>query len=145
MIKFNTIGQIEHGEYPFEDAVAGADILNGDFGTVTDGEFACAATASKAVMQVEVGDDMGMDEYKITEGEHVRVVDLEKLEGKTVEIYGAQLPASYTVGDKLKSDAKGKLVTGATAAPYLEITKIIGNKLGVEATVVAKATATPSV
>lgn len=137
MIKFNTIGQIEHLN-AFEDAVVDTEILNGDFGTVTDGKFAVAATATKAVMQIEVGDDAGMPEYKIGVGSHVRVLDLTKLNGKTVEIYGAQLPSSFTKGDKLTSDAAGKLVTGATAAPYLEVTKIVGNKLGVEATVVAE-------
>lgn len=137
MIKFNTIGQIEKGYY-FENAVIETAILNGDFGEVADGVFNVAAKATKAVMQVEVGDDMGMDEYPIPNGSHVRVLNLEELNGKTVEIYGAQLPSTYTKGDKLESDAKGKLVTGATVAPYLEITKIIGNKLGVEVTVVTE-------
>lgn len=36
MFKFHTIGQIEHGEYPFEDAVVDVDVLNGAFGDVTD-------------------------------------------------------------------------------------------------------------
>ena len=40
MIKFNTIGQIEHGEYPFEDAIASADTFNGAYGEVTSGSFA---------------------------------------------------------------------------------------------------------
>lgn len=137
MIKFNTIGQIEKG-YFFEDAVVDTAVLNGAFGKVTAGKFAPAASAKKAVMQVEVGDDTGMDEYKIPAGSHVRVVDLEQLHGKKIEIYGAQLPAVYAVGHKLASDASGKLVAGATAAPYYEVVKVIGNKLGVEATVVAK-------
>lgn len=138
MIKFNTIGQIEHGEYPFEDAVTKADAFNGDFGSVTDKEFKVAAKATRAIMQLEVGDDMGMPEYKIPAGSHVRVLNLEKMNGKTVEVYGSQLPSTFKKGDKLESDATGNLVTGATTAPYLEITKIIGNKLGFEATVVAK-------
>ena len=43
-------------------------------------------------------------------------------------------------GDKLESDASGKLVKGATVAPYLEVTGIVGNHLGVEVKVVATAT-----
>ena len=140
MIKFNTIGQIEKGYY-FEDAVIDAEVLNGAFGSVTNGKFAPAASATKAVMQVEVGDDMDIDTYKIPAGSHVRVVDLEALNGQVVEIYGAQLPATYKVGDALVSDASGKLVVGtgtSVAAPKYEITKVIGNKLGVEVKIVAK-------
>ena len=37
-------------------------------------------------------------------------------------------------------DASGKLVKGATVAPYLEVTGIVGNHLGVEVKVVATAT-----
>lgn len=147
MIKFNTIGQIEKGYY-FEDAVVDTEVLNGAFGAVTNGKFSAAASATKAVMQVEVGDDMGMDKYKIPAGSHVRVVDLAALNGKVVEVYGAQLPATYKVGDALVSDANGNLVvkeptvSGSTttpvAAPKYEITKIIGNKLGVEVKIVAE-------
>lgn len=136
MIKFRKISQIEK-LYPFVDAVIDKDALNGDFGLVTAGKFAPKADAKQAVMQVEVGDDMDMPEYKIPAGSHVRVVDLEKLDGQEIEVYGVQLPDTFKVGDKLKSDATGKLVSGASAAPYYEVTKIIGNKLGVAAKVVA--------
>lgn len=140
MIKFNSIDQIEK-TYCFEDAVVDKDVLNGDFGTVSDGAFAVGADATKAIMVDEVGDDMGMDEYKIPAGSHVRVLDLLELakqhpKNAKVEIYGAQLPASFNVGDKLKSDTTGKLVTGATVAPYFEVTAIIGNKLGAEVKIV---------
>lgn len=140
MIKFNTIGQIEKGYY-FEDAVVDTDVLNGAFGAVTNGKFAPAASATKAVMQVEVGDDMDIDEYKIPAGSHVRVVDLASLNGRVVEVYGAQLPDTYKVGDALVSDASGKLVVGtgtSVAAPKYEVTKVIGNKLGVEVKIVAE-------
>lgn len=136
MIKFRKISQIEK-LYPFVDAVIDKDALNGDFGLVTTGKFAPKADAKQAIMQVEVGDDMDMPEYKIPAGSHVRVVDLEKLDGQEIEVYGAQLPDTFKVGDKLKSDATGKLVSGASAAPYYEVTEIIGNKLGVAAKVVA--------
>ena len=134
---FSTIGAFEK-EYAFEDAIVNVDVLNGAFGTVTEGVFAVGANATKAIMQVECGDDAAMPEYKIVKGSHVRVVDLVKLNGKTVQIYDYPLPTEVAVGDKLASDATGALVKGAEAAPYLTVTKIIGNKLGVEATVVAE-------
>lgn len=140
MIKFRRISQIEK-LYPFMDAVIDKDALNGDFGAVTSGKFAPKADAKQAIMQVEVGDDMDMPEYKIPAGSHVRVVDLEKLDGQEVEVYGVQLPDTFKVGDKLKSDAAGKLVTGATTAPYYEVTEVLGNKLGVAVKVVAKTAA----
>lgn len=140
MIKFRRISQIEK-LYPFMDAVIDKDVLNGDFGAVTSGKFAPKADAKQAIMQIEVGDDMDMPEYKIPAGSHVRVVDLEKLDGQEVEVYGVQLPDTFKVGDKLKSDATGKLVTGATTAPYYEVTEVLGNKLGVAVKVVTKTAA----
>ena len=137
MVKFSTISQIEK-KYAFEDAVAGADVLNGDFGVVTAGEFAVDADAVKAVMQIEVGDNSDRDEYPIKKGEHVRVIDLAAFDGEIIEVYGAQLPATYVKGDKLVSDASGKLVTGGSTAPYFEVTKVIPNVKGVEVKVVAK-------
>ena len=134
---FSTIGMWEK-EYAFEDAIVNADVLNGAFGAVADGVFTVGANATKAIMQVEVGDDEAMPEYKIAKGSHVRVLDLAKMNGKTVQIYGYPLPTEVAVGNKLASDANGALVVGAEAAPYLEVTKLIGNKLGVEATVVAE-------
>ena len=137
MVKFSTISQIEK-KYAFEDAIASADVLNGDFGAVTGGVFAVGATATKAIMQDENGDNAGLDEYPIKKGEHVRVVDLTAFDGETIEIYGAQSPDTYAKGNKLVSDATGKLVTGGSSAPYFEITKVLPNVKGVEATVVAK-------
>lgn len=137
MFKLNTISMIEHGDYLFEDAVASADTFNGALGTVTDGKFSVAADASKAIMQVEVGDDAGMPTYKIAKDSHVRVIDFTKIDGKMVEIYGDQLPEELSKGTKLKSDETGALIVG-TDAPYFEVDRIIGNKLGVVAKVVAK-------
>ena len=138
MIKFSTIGAIEH-EYAFEPAVAGADTFNGAFGTVSNGTFSVGEGASKAIMNVEVGDNAGLDTYPIAKGENLRVVDLAKFNGKTIEIYGDELPSGVSKGDKLKSDASGALVKGASAAPYYEVTKVIPNTKGVEATVVISA------
>ena len=143
MIKFSTIGMIEHNDYPFEDAIASEDTFNGAFGDVTSGYFAVGAKKGKVIMQIERGDDEYMPTYKIVRGERVRVLDLAKLEGKIVEVYGDELPVDVAKGDKLESDATGKLVKGAvevsrmvSANPYLEVTAIIGNHLGVEAKVV---------
>ena len=137
MVKFSSISQIEK-KYAFEDAIASADVLNGDFGAVTEGAFAVGVTATKAIMQDENGDNAGLDEYPIKKGEHVRVVDLSAYNGETIEVYGAQLPDTYSKGDKLISDTNGKLVTGGSVAPYFEITKVIPNVKGVEVKVVAK-------
>ena len=135
MLKFHTIGQIEKN-YAFENAVASADTFNGAFGTVADGEFAVGADASKAIMNLEVGDEAGLGTYPIKKGTQVRVLDLEAFNGKTIEVYGDELPDGVVVGDKLASDATGALVTGVSAAPYLEVTKVIANTKGVEATIV---------
>lgn len=137
MVKFSTIGAIEK-RYEFEDAVAKTDILNGDFGVVSDGKFSTGANAVKAVMNIEVGDDADLDVYPIAKGTHVKVVDLSKFDGEIVEVYGAQLPDTFVVGNKLASDADGKLVTGASVAPYFEVTKVIPNVKGAEVKVVAK-------
>lgn len=136
MIKFSSIKQIEHNDYPFEDAIASADTFNGAYGEVTSGSFVVGAKKGKVIMQIERGDDEYMPTYKIVKGEHVRVLDLAKLNGQLVEVYGDELPADVAKGDKLESDTTGKLVKGANAAPYLEVTAIVGNHLGVEAKVV---------
>lgn len=114
MIKFSTIGQIEHGEYPFEDAVVNVDVLNGAFGDVADGVFTASETGKKVVMVLENGDDAGMTEYKIPAGSHVRVLDPVKVKGD-LEVYGYPLPATFAVGDTVGC---------------FKITGIIGNKLG---------------
>lgn len=98
--KFRTIGQIEHGKYPFEDAVVKEDVFNGAFGGVESGVFTANESGKKVIMQVETGDDMGVAEFKIPAGSHVRVLDTEKLEGQ-LEVYGYPLPATWNVGDTL--------------------------------------------
>lgn len=114
MIKFSTIGQIEHGEYPFEDAVVSVDVLNGAFGDVAEGVFTPSGAGKKVIMQVEVGDDAGMTEYKIPAGSHVRVLDPAKVVGD-LEMYGYPLPADFKAGDTVGC---------------FKIASVIGNKLG---------------
>ena len=124
MLKLRSVGQIEHGEYAYEDATIASEIKNGSFGTVTGGAFATAATATKAVMNEEVGDDAYMDEYKIQSGSHVKVADLTKI--KTFEAYGHPLPATYAKDNKLVSKADGTLEVKASAtAPYFKVDEVI--------------------
>lgn len=133
-LKFNSIAQIEHERVPFIDAVTAADTYNGAFGDVEDGKFSVGATKTKAIMQVEVGDDEGMPKYFIPAGTHVRVIDLAKCKNNLVEIYDYPLPAEVAVGDKLESQADGSLKVNASATGvYLEVKKIIGNHAGVVA------------
>lgn len=114
MFKFRTIGQIEHGEYPFEDAVVEKSVLNGAFGDVADGKFTANDSGKKVIMQIENGDDAGLPEYKIPAGSHVRVLDPAKVKGE-LEVYGYPLPDTFKVGDTLGC---------------FTITEIIGNKVG---------------
>lgn len=114
MIKFRTISQIEHCEYPFEDAVIDEDVMNGAFGDVTDGKFTANDSGKKIIMQVEVGDNKGLNEYKISAGSHVRVLDPMKVNGE-FEVYGYPLPKTFAVGDTIGC---------------FTITEIIGNKIG---------------
>lgn len=114
MFKFNKISQIEHGEYPFEDAVVDSEVFNGAFGDVTDGKFVPSTSGAKVIMQVENGDDEGLDKYKIPAGSRVRVLDPTKVEGN-LEVYGYPLPDDFAVGDTVG---------------IFTITEIIGNKVG---------------
>lgn len=139
MIKLHSIAQIEHKEYAFENAKATTEVFNGDFGKVTSGVFVPTAAGMKAVMNIEVGDNEYMDKYPISAGQDLRVLDLTAFDGETIEVYGKQLPATFKKGDKLVSNETGSLTVGSpTAAPYLEVTEVIGNKIGVAVTVVAK-------
>ncbi len=114
MVKFRTLGQIEHGEYPFEDAVVDVDVMNGAFGDVANGKFTASDSGKKVIMQLETGDDEAMSEYKIPAGSHVRVLDPAKVKGE-LEVYGYPLPKTFAVGDTVGC---------------FTITEIIGNKLG---------------
>lgn len=134
MLKFHSLSQIEHERVPFEDAVTTADTYNGAFGDVVDGEFTVGAQKTKAIMQVECGDDEGIPKYPIAKGTHVRVIDLAKCKGNLVDIFDFPLPETVAVNDKLESDTDGslKVNSGATGV-YLQVTEIIGNHKGVVA------------
>ena len=126
MFKFSTIGQIEHGEYPFEDAVVDTEVMNGAFGDVANGKFTASDSGKKVIMQLETGDDEYMNEYKIPAGSHVRVLDPAKVVGN-LEVYGYPLPDTFKSGDTLGC---------------FTITDIIGNKLGAVVKVTASALST---
>lgn len=132
MIKFNSIGQIEHGEYPFEDAIVETEMKNSALGNVTDGKFTTGAAATKAIMNIEVGDGADMPEYTISKGSRVRVGDLSKI--RKFEIYGYPLPSTYKKGDKFVSKADGSLeVKAGATGTYLEVKDVIvacGKKVG---------------
>lgn len=129
MFKFGTIGQIEHGEYPFEDAVVDSDVKNGAFGDVTDGKFTANASGKKVIMQLENGDNEAMPEYIIPKGSHVRVLDPSKVKGE-LEVYGYPLPETFKTGDTLGC---------------FTITEVIGNKIGaVVKTAASTSTTTPT-
>lgn len=114
MVKFHKISQIEHGVYPFEDAIVDVDVLNGDFGDVADKKFVPNESGSKIIMQIENGDDEYMNEFKIHAGSHVRVLNPSKVDGE-LELYGHPLPDDFAVGDTVG---------------IFTITEIIGNKIG---------------
>lgn len=134
MLKFNSIGQIEKERIPFIDAVTETDTYNGAFGDVEEGVFKVGADKTKAIMQIECGDDEGMPKYFIPKGTHVRVIDLEKCKRNLVEVYDYPLPAEVAVGNKLTSEADGTLkVNESPSGVYLEVKKIIGNHDGVVA------------
>lgn len=134
MLKFHSLSQIEHERVPFEDAVTTADTYNGAFGDVADGEFTVGAQKTKAIMQIECGDDEGMPKYPIAKGTHVRVIDLAKCKNNLVDIFDFPLPETVAVDDKLESDTDGslKVNSGATGV-YLQVKEIIGAHRGVVA------------
>lgn len=137
MIKFHTIGQIEHGNVPFVDAVTTADTYNGAFGDITSGKFTVGEKKTKAIMQVECGDNEGLPTYPIAKDTHVRVIDLAKYANNLIEIYDYPLPSPVAVGDKLESDTDGSLKVNSSATGiYLEVKEIIGNKQGIVALII---------
>ncbi len=126
MFKFRTIGQMERGEYPFEDAVVDKEVMNGAFGDVADGKFTAGDYGEKVIMLLENGDEEAMSEYKIPKGSHVRVLDPAKVKGE-LEVYGYPLPETFKAGDTLGC---------------FTITEIIGNNVGAVVKASAPTTAT---
>jgi len=128
MVRFEEISTIEK-LYPYEPATASAEYINGAFGSVnaSTGVFTIGANKMKCIMNVEMGDDAYSDAYKVKEGQDLRIADLEKADGKIVNITSNQLPASgVVVGAKLVSASSGNLVvTSSSSATYLEIVEVM--------------------
>lgn len=113
---------------------AGADILNGSFGVVTDGVFTNAVKATHVVMQVGKGDENHTD-FIIPNGTDIRVFELAGWEGKCLQVspkhitYGTGEDYSdITAGTtNLVSDKDGNLVIAETVTGqvYLKVLKKI--------------------
>lgn len=132
MIRFEKLSATEKA-YPFVDAVVADDYKNGTFGNVADGAFT-AGTGFKAIMQVEKGDDMKSDKFKIFKDEHARIADFTKADGQIVNITADELPETYKEGDKLVADATGVLTISEDAtAEYFEVIEV--TRYGVRAVV----------
>lgn len=123
MIRYEKLAPFEK-HYPFEDAVASAEYINGVFGAVSNGKFT-AGTGMKCLMQVEKGDDLLSDEYHVKKDEHVRVCDLEKTPDAIVNITKDQLPSTYAKGNKLVAKADGLLKVDAAATKYIEVIEMM--------------------
>ena len=118
MIRFEKLS-VPEVIYPYQDAVAAADYINGTFGTVANGVFTAGVTTGVVrlcIMQVEKGDDAKSDAFKVLKGEHVRVADLTHtlVQGLIVNITADELPATYEVGDVLITSTDGLLIVDAT-------------------------------
>jgi hypothetical protein len=116
---------------------AGADVLNGSFGVVTDGVFTNGTQATHIAAQVGKGDENHTD-FAIPSGADMRVFELADWEGKYLQISPKHI--TYNTGENyasisagittLVADASGNLVINAAAATatgyvYLKVTKKI--------------------
>lgn len=139
MIRFEKLSATEKA-YPFVDAVVAGDYKNGTFGEVEDGTFT-AGTGFKAIMQVEKGDDMKTDQFKVLKDEHARIADFTKADGQIVNITADELPKTYTVGNKLVADSTGVLSVSADATNvYFDIIEV--TRYGVRAVATVGTTTT---
>ncbi len=124
MIKAYTIGMIEKYD-AFRKAKAAAKYVNGTFGEISNGVFTAGATKFQVLMQVGKGDTLYTD-FDVVANEDIRVADLSKWAGKQLQISPLHLPATFAVGNKLVSDANGKLIVSASpTTPFLLVDKVI--------------------
>lgn len=132
MIRFEKLSATEKA-YPFVDAVVAKDYKNGTFGEVANGTFT-AGTGFKAIMQVEKGDDMKTDQFKVLKDEHARIADFTKADGQIVNITADELPKTYKAGDKLVAGNTGVLTVSADATgEYFDVIEV--TRYGVRAVV----------
>ena len=122
-IEYTTVGQYEK-EYNFVDAVSDSNVINGAWGTITGGKFV-PGEGTYAVMQIEYGDNAGKEDYVIPAGEHLRLLDTEKVGSvtgnKLVRLIGT-MPDGIAVGDDVVVDGYGVVTT--TSGVY-EVTRVL--------------------
>lgn len=136
MVKNYTISMFEKHNNG-SSVVAGADVLNGSFGVVTDGVFTNGTQATHIAAQVNKNDEAYTD-FAIPSSADMRVFELTDWEGKYLQVspkhitYGtSENYASISAGTTtLVADASGNLVIDAAAATatgyvYLKVTKKI--------------------
>lgn len=116
MIRFDKIASTEN-VYPYVKATAAAEYVNGAMGTVSNGVFT-AGTGAFYIDQVERGDDMYSDDFKIGKGADVRVVDMSKVIGHEVDITKQNLPKTYEVGKTLAAGSDGMLTVSDSLSGY---------------------------
>jgi hypothetical protein len=127
MVRFDKIAVIEK-VYPYVNATAAAEYKNGTFGTVADGVFTAGATGFYTIMQIEKGDDATSDDFVVNKDEPCRVCDLSNVVGQILNVTSAQLPATFSKGNKMVSKADGTLEvqTEAPTSNYLLVTEVTG-------------------
>ena len=98
--------------YPYVDCTCATAVMNGCFGTVSDGVFTPGA-GTYCVMQVERGDNAHSDAYRTVPGGHIRVADMTLVQGigeVIVNITADNIATTtYAVDDALAANANGKL------------------------------------
>lgn len=108
---------------PYISVKVAADCANGVFGTVDKGVFTVAASGTHFLYDVEKGDDAFSDLYVIPKDADARACSMKVLVDQEVQISPAILPDGVKVGDKLVSDASGKLVVGEGDL-FIEVTEV---------------------
>lgn len=129
-VEYTSVGQYEK-EYNFENAVADVNVMQGAWGTITNGKFV-PGNGTYAVMQVEVGDEAGCEDYVIPAGADLRLLDTTKVGqvtgNKLIRLVGT-IPANVSVGDKVKVD--GNAVISKTSSGTLTVTRVMQGALEV--------------
>lgn len=117
MIRFNKTVPTENG-YPYIKAVIAADYKNGTFGTVDAKGVFTAGRGGYYIDQIESGDDMYSDDFKIKAGTEVRLVDMSKCVGAIVTVtkdncteamQGFIVPAAFDLGIAAAPNSDGVL------------------------------------
>lgn len=120
-------------------APAAQETPNGMVGEInaSTGKFTAAAGGDCFAWTKEVGHIDG--EFKVPVNGDVRVVLMSEIDGRLVKITPDCLASgNFTVGGKYASDSNGKLVSGASSAPYFEVVELINfDGAGARAKVVA--------